>query len=927
MGHGQGAIATHITVLGQGVGIAVTFAQLIGSIRFGPQPFAGHDLINGQLSIRRCGNEGGFHRRCLLDVEHISGTAFRCLFIFHNDGNGLGLDGAVQVNGSFPCFGHIRTVHVDTVANGFFAVAEIIFIAGQAQFHFLCGHRNRHGILVYIGHKAGGSAVLGQDHGGSIALCTHVLHGQGPLEVDHIVLIVGDTVFFLCQPNRQGIFDGVFVHQEALQLLTVGQFGSQFQGIFFAVIQVTLEKLGVNRLDGHILLIADHPDICQMLRILKGNCVIMLCRGIVCIHGEVALLLAALTAAKGQFGQPVTHVGEIHRNGTVGNILQLEIVCNMIISILGRHIVIGFAGDQGVLVPVLGIGFPVGGKGHHNTVAVDHFNGNFLIGNKRQGLSFTGLDGQGVGIGVTVCRNNNFNFGFTAYRNGNTRRSILTIHSHGIAFIHGLCLHRHRSGGVQHLVGILRQAAGECVGRCLVGASLVRNLDCGQSGNPLINNGIVLRVGIAVIRFMGDPVDHSIARSTLGKDFVGTHGLGAKSQFLFHGFSGTCHGIDRCQRGNLVQLCGIVLCVSVDSAGKQIRYRNLGSSAIPLAYFQLTVYKPLFLVVIFAVGTGEAERIPLQPEIIGKLHGHRLISANRYRTLHPEAVLLDAEGIFTGRQFQSSVTLIGPHFSVRVLSHNGHTGIIGSGIGFAAIGKADSILGSCQCGFIILNCFIQVAGQHFSILAAGANKVLLGSIVFCFGCFTDILFLLLVVCHGSHQQEQTFGGLTFGRRPLTEAEMGHRRSRDRKVIAAILVTAGVVTGNTVNGCDLALLKTCKGMAAAFQCLTQSLTLGIGNVLRCDHQFSTGFHRQHKDTCRFCRLCSGRQETDHQQTDKHQAKKPQSLFQFHRAFSSHQYRHRTHLSHKDLYHFSSDFSFRSTWLWNRLAAFRCSSSIG
>ena len=201
VGHGQGAVASNITVLGQGVGIAVTLAQLIGSIRLGPQPFAGHDLINGQLGIRRCGNEGSLHGRCLLDVDHISRASTGGLLIFNDDGNSLGLDGAIQVNGSYPCFGHIRTVHKDTIAYGFFAVAEIVFIAGQAQFHFFSGHGNRHGILIHIGNKAGGTVVLGQNHSGSIALCGHVLHRQCPLEGNHIILIVGNTVFFLSQPN------------------------------------------------------------------------------------------------------------------------------------------------------------------------------------------------------------------------------------------------------------------------------------------------------------------------------------------------------------------------------------------------------------------------------------------------------------------------------------------------------------------------------------------------------------------------------------------------------------------------------------------------------------------------------------------------------------------------------------------------------
>ena len=318
--------------------------------------------------------------------------------------------------------------------------------------------------------------------------------------------------------------------------------------------------------------------------------------------------------------------------------------------------------------------------------------------------------------------------------------------------------------------------------------------------------------------------------------------------------AGTCQSIDRCQSWNLVQLCGIVLRISIDSAGKQIRYRNLRSPAIPLAYFQLTVYKTLFFVVIFTVSAGEAERIQLQPEIIGKFHGHRLITANRYRTLHPESILLDTESIFTHRQIQSAITLIGPHFSIRVLSHNGYAMIIGSGIGFAAVGKADRILGSRQCRFIILNRFIQVAGEHFGILMASANEVLLGSIVFRLGCLADILLLLQIVRHNGHQLKQSFAGLAFGRRPLAEAEMGHRGSRDRQVIAAILVTAGIISGNTVNGSDLTLFKAGEGVSAVLQRLTQSLALGIGNVLRRDNQLSTGFHRQHEDTCRLRCLC-------------------------------------------------------------------------
>ena len=78
--------------------------------------------------------------------------------------------------------------------------------------------------------------------------------------------------------------------------------------------------------------------------------------------------------------------------------------------------------------------------------------------------------------------------------------------------------------------------------------------------------------------------------------------------------------------------------------------------------------------------------------------------------------------------------------------------------------------------------------------------------------------------------------------------MGHRRSRDRQIIAAILVTAGIISGNTVNGSDLTLFKTCEGVSAVLQRLTQSLAFRIGNVLRCNHQFPTCFHRQHEDTC-------------------------------------------------------------------------------
>ena len=165
-------------------------------------------------------------------------------------------------------------------------------------------------------------------------------------------------------------------------MLTVGQCRSKLQRDFLAVIQVALEKLGVHCVDSHILIIAYHPDVCQMLCIFKGNCVIMLCRREVCVHGHVTLLLAALTTAKGQFRQPVAHIRKINGNGAVCHILQLKIIGNVVIGILGRHIVVSFAGNQCVLIPVLGRGFSVSSKRHDHTIAIDHLNGNFLIGNK-----------------------------------------------------------------------------------------------------------------------------------------------------------------------------------------------------------------------------------------------------------------------------------------------------------------------------------------------------------------------------------------------------------------------------------------------------------------------------------------------------------------------------------------------------------------
>ena len=241
------------------------------------------------------------------------------------------------------------------------------------------------------------------------------------------------------------------------------------------------------------------------------------------------------------------------------------------------------------------------------------------------------------------------------------------------------------------------------------------------------------------------------------------------------------------------------------------------------------------------------------------------------------------EYIVSHRQRQLTIAVICPYFSVRILCHDGHAGEILYGIQLAAIGKADSILCAAECLFIFPNRLIQIIGQHSCVIITGTHKIFLCGVIFGLSSLLNIRFFFLIVRHSGHQLKQATARLAAAH-IFTETKMGYGRSRDRQIVVTILVTAGIVSGDIIDGGDQTLAHAGKGMATVFQCFAQSLALCVGNIFRCNDQFTTGFRNQDESSCRFYSLRLGRQYANHQQTAEQQAQKPQSLSYIHRAFS-------------------------------------------
>ena len=279
-------------------------------------------------------------------------------------------------------------------------------------------------------------------------------------------------------------------------------------------------------------------------------------------------------------------------------------------------------------------------------------------------------------------------------------------------------------------------------------------------------------------------------------------------------------------------------------------------AVFPWGHGKFAVDEPVLFIAFLTVTAGEAERIGFQPLLFGKLHVKGSLSGNHNGACHPEAIAFHPEGVISHGQIQPAVTVVGPHLAVGIFGSDGDAGEIGGRINPVSVVEGDSMLFTNQELFIFPDGGVQVVGQGSGVIRTASCKIHLCRIVFCLGGFADIILFFQIVCHRRHQLEQTNTGLAVRRRPLAETEMSHRCSRNRKVITAILITAGKVSCNAINRSDLSLVHTSESMTAVFQRLTQGLSLGVGNVFRGHHQLAASFYHQHKLPCLLCRLRIG-----------------------------------------------------------------------
>ena len=374
-GHGQGAGHGLVAVFCQRVAVAAALAEKIMPPVLRQLLLAGENAAYVQKRIRRFGNEGHFHRGRFQNVQGIGSGTVRSLVVFHRDPDGLGVDGAVQRDDRNAFGGHIRAVHLDAVAHVLFAVAGVIRIAGKPQLQILRRHGDRHGIGFDAGGEACGSVLPRQGRGCAVAAGGYVLQRQRPGEFCQIILVKCNTVFYLCQPKGDRTRNGVFLHQQAVQLGAGSCAGNQINGFFLPVVQAAAEYLIINCLNADIFLPGRRPGVDHMLRILIGNPVAVILRGEGSVGFQGIFGGRSGLFPVGQTCQPIAHGAEIHGDGAVGHFLKGKIVRNVVIRTPGRNIAVGLSGNQGVPVSSLGRGLPVGHVGHHHAVAVDHLNG------------------------------------------------------------------------------------------------------------------------------------------------------------------------------------------------------------------------------------------------------------------------------------------------------------------------------------------------------------------------------------------------------------------------------------------------------------------------------------------------------------------------------------------------------------------------
>ena len=768
-GHFQYAGLTHVAVLRSRIGVGIALAQGEGTVFIRPQPLAGHDFIDVQQSISGIDFKSCLHGRRFQDVQGIDAGTRGSLGILDSDGHHLGVHGAVQCNGSRSPIGHIYTVDKDLIAHRFFAVAGVILISGEGQIEGLCRHGYGHVVGSDIGHITGRSIFLHQSGGDAVTPGDNILQRQFPAELHQIVLIAGNAVFLLRQADGQGIFDGVFIHQKTIQLLACLLSGNHIDGIVHSVIHRISKDLGIFRLN---IATAVYPQIHIMFRVDVGGLIGVILRGKCRIQGKITLILVAAGRTKSQIRKPVAHIRKVHSNGAVGHILKPELVGNVVIGILRCDIAVGLPGDKGILVTVLPFCLPVGGEGHHNTVAVDHFNGHILVRNEGQLLALTGLNGQMIVIVIASGRDGDVDLRNAIDGNRNAVRQDLAVNCNGIALFQSLRFDENGGGGIQYLVGVFRHIAGKGRGCRLIRAVLICKPNGSQSGNAVKSHGIILGIAIAVVGLMGQAIDNGVARRTLGQGLIGTAGPGFKRQLLFHLLAG-CHGVNGGQGGNLAEFCSIIFCVRVHGAHKQIGHQNRGMAVFPWGHGKFAVDEPVLFIAFLTVTAGEAERIGFQPMLFRKLHGKGSISGNHDRACHPEAIAFHLEGVISHRQIQPAVTVVGPHLAVGVFGGDGDAREIGGRINPVSVVEGDSMLFTNQDLLIFPDGGVQVMGQGSGIVRTASCKIRLCRIVFCLGGFADIILFFQIVCHRRHQLEQTGTGLTVRRRPLAEAEMGH----------------------------------------------------------------------------------------------------------------------------------------------------------
>ena len=884
-GHGQKPGSAHITVLGQGVGIAVAFAKLELSVVVRPQPLPGQHLPDIQKGF--CGRDlkGSLYRGRFQDIYRIGSCSGRCLGVLHRDCHCLGIHRAVQFDIRPTGIGHIGPVDQHPVSDLFFPVAKVLRITGDIQCQGHGCHRDLYGIHFLGRVKADGPVLLQQHRGSAVAAGRNVFQTQKPLEIHHIILIAGHTVDHPCEAKGQPVFNGVLIHQESVELDACGQPGIQFGAKLFSVINITCEKLVINRFDGRILLTAD-PHIDIVLRIHAGNLIVVT----ICRKGRVQrqciLIFGSLGRAEGKLCQPILHIPKIHFDDAVGNLLQRELVCDVVIGIIGCDIAVGLTGNQCIFIAVLCFRLLVRGIGHHHAVAVDHLNGNGFVGNKGKGLALSRLDIQPVAVGNAAGSHFHCDSRFSQDLHRSPILGLLPVHHDGITLHQGNGPDIYACHRIQDLVCVFRDRPGEGRCGCLVRPVLIRYLDRCQGRDPGEGDGIVLGIGISVCSLTAEPVDYSISLGTSGQDAVSAAVQGFKRNTLFHKVS-CCilHGIHSSQSWCLFQQFLIVFGIGIHRAHKAVKNRNRYASSVPSTQLEFCIRKFILLVGFRAVAAGKPEGLLHKPQLRRKAGAYRCCCGHIDAAGKGKAVMSHTEGVGTLGQFQLAVTVIFPLLTVGIGSGDGNAGIVGIGISLASVGEVDRVLGAGQGAFIITDGFIQLRGQGPGIIAADAHKGRSCRIIGSLRSLLHIRILCQILRHGSHQLFQTFRGFAFRGGPLAEAVMGHRGRRCGQVIAAVLVTAGIVTRDAVNSSYLSQLQSREGMPAGFQGLTNGLAGGIGDIFRRDHQPAAGFcHQNEFSGGGFFRTGCGGHQARRQYHGQQQTDKPHPLYSSHRSIS-------------------------------------------